>query len=443
MRTLMKCPSVLLIALALIWGSYAANAQSAPGPQNQVTEFDVNGLKVLVKRRPGTPTVAAGLYFRGGVRNMTSANAGIENLTLNVATEATKSFPRQRLRKETARIGTAISAASGFDYSALALACTKGNFDISWQIFTDVALNPAFDPADVTRIKENLLTLLRSENDSPEGSLDSLNQKIIFAGHPYSVDPQGTVSTVSGMKAEDLSAYHKKMLQTSQMLLVIVGDLDPDAIQKRVAAAFGSLPRGNYKETALPPIPFQKGSLDIEQKPAQTNYVKGVFAAPSIADPDYYAMRTAITVLQQRVFQEVRVRRNLSYAPDAELHERRANTAAISVSAVNANEAISVMLNEIERLKKEPINQEDIGQMAAFFLTTYYLKQETNAAQVAELAQYELSGGGWRNSLLFLERIRKVTPSEIQAAAGKYMNNLRFVVVGNPADINRSIFVKG
>jgi predicted Zn-dependent peptidase len=154
-------------------------------------------------------------------------------------------------------------------------------------------------------------------------------------------------------------------------------------------------------------------------------------------------MRTAITILQQRVFQEVRVRRNLSYAPDAELHERSANTAAISVSAVNANEAVSVMLNEIERLKKEPISQEDIGQMGAFFLTTYYLKQETNAAQVAELAQYELSGGGWRNSLLFLDRIRKVTPAEIQAAAAKYMNNLRFVVVGDPTNINRSIFVKG
>ena len=80
--------------------------------------------------------------------------------------------------------------------------------------------------------------------------------------------------------------------------------------------------------------------------------------------------------------------------------------------------------------------------MGAFFLTTYYLKQETNAAQVAELAQYELSGGGWRNSLQFLERIRKVTPAEIQAAAVKYMNNIRFVVVGDPNAINISIFVK-
>jgi hypothetical protein len=34
-----------------------------------VSEFDVNGMKVLIKKRPGTPTVAAGLFFPGGVRN--------------------------------------------------------------------------------------------------------------------------------------------------------------------------------------------------------------------------------------------------------------------------------------------------------------------------------------------------------------------------------------
>ena len=41
-----------------------------------VSEFDVNGLKVLVKRRAGSQTVAAGLFIRGGARNITAENAG-------------------------------------------------------------------------------------------------------------------------------------------------------------------------------------------------------------------------------------------------------------------------------------------------------------------------------------------------------------------------------
>ena len=76
-----------------------------------VTELDVNGLKVLVKRRQGSQSVSAGLYLRGGSRNLTTANAGIETLMLAAATEASTNYTRERLRDELARLNTNI----GFD----------------------------------------------------------------------------------------------------------------------------------------------------------------------------------------------------------------------------------------------------------------------------------------------------------------------------------------
>ena len=431
---------ILLVLAISLSPLYVALPQSASA--GQVTEFDVNGMKVLIKRRPGTPTVAAGLFFRGGVRNMTAENAGIENFTLSAATEGSKAYPRQKLRKEISRIGTAISSASNYDFSLMSLACTKQNFETSWQIFADVAINPAFTPEDVERVRENLLTSLRSETDSPEGSLEAANEKIIYAGHPYANGPEGTIENISKFKAADLAAYHRKLIQTSRMLLVIVGDVDAAVLQKQIAAAFGTLQHGDYKYVPLPALNFARPTVDVITKSIQTDYVKGTFAAPSLGDPDYYAMRTAITILQAKVFEEVRTKRNLSYAPDAELDEHSANSASISVSSVNPNESVQVMLGEIQKLKQGDIDPGTIGQMAGFFLTTYYLKQETNGAQAAELAQYEILGGGWRNSLEFLDRIRKVKPAEVQAAANKYMKNLRFVVVGNPADINRSIFLQ-
>lgn len=433
-----------LIAVAILTASSSiGRAQQAVPTNSLISEFEVNGLKVLVKRRPGTPTAAAGLFFRGGVRNSSGDNAGLENFTLSVAAEGGKAFPRERLRKETARIGTVISPGANYDYSVLAMASTKEHFDLSWQMFVDVAINPAFAPESVERVRQSILTSLRSEADSPEGSLELLNKRVVFAGHPYAGGPEGTAATIARFKSSDLAAYHKKLLETSRMLLVVVGDVEPVAFQQRVAESFGNLPKGAYRDEPLPSLSFATGTVDITQKPVQTNYVKGVFAAPSIRDPDYYAMRAAITILQTAVFQEVRVKRNLSYAPDAALDERAANTASISVTSVNPNESIRVMLDEVRKLRERAVDEETIAQMAGYFLTTHYLKLETNAAQAAELAQYELIGGGWRNSLEFLDRIRKVKPSEVQAAANKYMRNLRFVIVGNPAEVNKSIFLGG
>src|SRR5436853_526070 len=118
-----------------------------------VSEFDVNGLKVLVKRREGSQTVSAGVFIRGGAENLTPDNAGIEAFMLNVASEASTNFPRERMRKELSRMGTVIGESVTYDYSALSMAATRANFDRSWDIFVDVALHPSFTKEDVAIVQ--------------------------------------------------------------------------------------------------------------------------------------------------------------------------------------------------------------------------------------------------------------------------------------------------
>jgi zinc protease len=265
---------------------------------------------------------------------------------------------------------------------------------------------------------------------------------VIYAKHPYSNDVRGTVETISHFTAADLRAYHQKTLQTSQLLLVVVGDLDAKDLQKRIADSFGKLSRGDYKAQPLPSLNFAEPTLDVTSRTLPTNYIQGVFNAPSLNNPDYYAMRVATAMLRDRVFEEVRVKRNLSYAPSADLGSLASNTANIYVTAVDANQATSVMLNEINNLKQEAVSPDEISGVTGQFLTTYYLGQETNVAQAGELARYELTGGGWRNSFEFLNRVNEVKPSDVQRVAQKYMKNLRFIVLGNPTAINRQIFLQ-
>src|SRR6266568_3891499 len=209
-----------------------------------VTEFDVNGLKVLIKRREGSQSVATGLFIRGGSENITAANAGIEAFMLNVASEASANYPRDRMRKELARMGTVIGAGVNYDYSVLSMTSTRAFFDHSCNIFGDVSLHP------------------------------SLNR------------PEGTAESVSHLAAEDLRAYHQKTMQTSRLLLVIVGDLDASQIRPRVVAAFGKLPRGDYKVQAPPQLSFASSTVDVTPRELPTNYVQGMFSAPPITSPD-------------------------------------------------------------------------------------------------------------------------------------------------------------
>jgi predicted Zn-dependent peptidase len=229
-------------------------------------------------------------------------------------------------------------------------------------------------------------------------------------------------------------------METSRLLLVVVGDLDPSELRTAINASFGKLPRGSYRPPVVPQLSFDRSSVEVTERGLPTNYVQGLFAAPPLTSPDIYPMRVASSILRDRIFEEVRVRRNLSYAPSAFLGSQAANIGGIYVTAVDANQAVRVMLDEITRLQREPIRPEDIDGVVAQFLTTYYMGQETNAAQAGELAQYELIGGGWRNSITFIERVKAVTPASVQAVAQKYMKNMRFVVLGDPKRIDSSVF---
>ena len=435
----------VFVSVAVLFTVASVNAQvklaDFAAQAAQVTEFDVNGLKVIVKRRASAPTVAGGLFIRGGARNVDEKTAGIENLMLTTAVEAGQKMPRATVRRELSRLGSGIGAGVSNDYSAVSFASTRANFDRVWEIFTEVTLNPAFTAQDVEQNRERILTALREQGTSPESALQTLHERAVYAGHPYANDVSGTAANLTRFTPADLRAFHKKVMQTSQLLLVFVGDLDAAELKTKIAASFGKLARGNYKEQPVPALEFSKGSLNVTARNLPTNYVQGAFSAPSLRDPDYYAMRVATSVLATLVNQEVRVRRQLSYAPDAEMNNFAANSAVISVSSTDPSQAVSAMLDQIRLLQTRTLPDEIIDDVADFFLTKHYLALETNAAQVAEIARYELIGGGWRNSFEFLNGVRSVTPEAIKNVSNKYMKNIRFAYVGNETAINRSVFV--
>jgi predicted Zn-dependent peptidase len=380
--------------------------------------------------------------MRGGSRNVTAENAGVEALMLDVATEASQKFPREQMRRALSRMGTGLSYGVNYDYSVLTLGSTRRYFDRSWDIFADAALHPSFAPEDFQRVKNRILVGLNDNEDTPDSYLQILQSRVAYAGHPYLNDPRGTTASVGRLTLDDVRRFHQQAMQTSRLLLVVVGDVDAQQIRQKVEAAFGKLPRGDYRPDPVPQLSFRAPTVAVTARDIPTNYVQGVFAAPPLTSPDIYPMRVASSILQNRVYVEVRVRRNLSYAPDAFLGSQGANTGGIYVTAVDANQAVKVMLDEITRLQREPVSQDEVKGTAQQFLTRYYLGQETNAAQAGELAQYELIGGGWRNSAVFLERLRAVTPADVQRVANTYMRNLQFVVLGKPQSIDKGVFTQ-
>jgi len=440
-RLLRRATGSLIIAALCSLAAFPQAAAPSLANDSTTDFITANGLKTIHRHIPGNDVVAVQIYFRGGSRNINEKNAGIETTMLEVIQQGTKNFPKSQLNRELSRLGTVIDSTGSYDFSVIAMRCVRRNFDRSWQLLTDIILNPLIDEKEVALVKDQIVSGLRQQDDTPEGQVQVLSNKLLYTSHPYYNSPEGTVESVSRLTATDLKAHHASMLATSRMLVVVVGNVPPEDIKRKVEMSFGSMPKGDYKNVAPPDFAHGKTpEFRLVEKAVKTNYIRGTFAAPPLDHPDYPAFSIAINILQQLFFQEVRVKRNLTYGADATLLTHGANSAFISVTTPKPNETISVMFDQMEFLQNQVILREPLKSIVGGFLTHYYTKLETNDAQAVKLAEYELLGGGWRKLLTWFDEVEKVTPEDIQRVSRTYLKNFHFAAIGSASEFDRALF---
>ena len=417
-------------------------ADPATVTDGDVTVAYVNGLEILIKRIPGAELASGHLYIKGGVRNWTAADAGIEDLALSTAASGgTEKLDKDAFARRLAALGSAIGGSSGNDYSSIRMTSITREWDTTFALLTDTFLHPALPASELEQHRQRSLSALHHEQENPDGRLRLAMHDRVFAGHPYVNRSSGTLESVPKIQIANLGAHLARLRQTSRLLFVAVGDLDPAHVVEQIRATLGTLPRGDYKETPLPRLAFDKASLAVLEQKLPTNYCQSNFIAPGYGDTDYPAAVMAMSVLADRLFDEIRTKRNLSYAPSARLSSSLSiGIGVLYVTAVDADAARKVTLDEVRRLQNEPLPAKDLTSAKSLFLTGYLMGNETMSGQAGMLAQARLIGNDWHLARTLPERIKAVTAEGIQAFAKKYAGHLQTVVIGDPAKIDKTLF---
>jgi zinc protease len=431
MGTRIVVVAVTLMLSVSVGVSRAAEAES----------FTVNGLKVILKQSTATDIVSANMYFRGGTTAIRLDQAGIEQVSLTVAVRASEHYPKEKLNAALERMSSQLSSTAGLDFSSINLLCVTQNFAPSWDIFADVIAHPLFDEAEVTVQRQRMLSQIAQTKDDPDSYLGDLLLRAFYIDHPYSIPVDGTEETVSSFTAATLWQFYKDRVETSKMLLVVVGNTTRAELERMVQKSFGRLPQGTYTPAMPPAMTHQEPSLKIVQRNIPTNYISGWFPCPGYGQKDSYPMMVASAILRARVWEEVRTKRSLSYAPSAAMGSAFSNHGSIYVSSTQPDSAVRVMAREVERMKRETVGTKELRDHLNLFVTRYYLRNETARSQADALARYELSGVGYQESMRFVDAIKGVTPEAIQSLCIKYMNNLQMVLLGNPVTIDVKSFM--
>ncbi|HEX7018896.1 MAG TPA: pitrilysin family protein [Gemmatimonadaceae bacterium] len=416
-----------------------ATSRARPADTSTVT-FEVNGLRVILRRNTANDVIAANLYLLGGTRQLTPATQGIEPFLLSAAERGTRRYPGERARLALARLGSTINLASTEDWTLFGVTCIRATFDSTWAVFADRVVAPTLDSAEVELVRDQLVTEVRQQETQPDPLVSHLADSLEFAGHPYSFDPDGNEASLGSISVRQLRAYQAAQMVTSRMLLVVVGNVDRATLERAVARTLGRLPRGHYAWTAPPGAPHLGRTALFKSAQLPTNYLLGYYAGPMARDPDYQALRVAAAVLSGRFFTEIRSKRNLTYDVDAPFLERAASAGGVYVTTVDPNTTLQLMHAEILRLQTELIDPEGLKRLVQQFITDYFLKNETNGDQATFLARAAIYQGDYRAADHFIDALRRVTPEDVRRVARRYMHDFRFVYLGNPDRVTRSLF---
>jgi zinc protease len=439
-RLATRCAAGLaLAALALPAGAQNKAAPAAVSAE-PVLKFLAGGIPVIYKHITANDVIAMQLYLEGGSAALTPATAGIEHLLGEAATHGTAKYSKDRFAALATSTGTNISATAGYDYTVLSAQAVRQNWDAAWDLFTQAALHPTFPADEVEQVRGQIVNELKQRADDPDSRLDLLADSVQYAGHSYAVDAEGTTTSIAKLTRDDLVRWHKRRLTKENLLLVVVGNVSREDVMRKVAAAFATLPAQGGAVAHATSLRSATPSVQTVKQELPTNYIMGVFAAPAPSHPDFPALRVAVRVLSDRLFEEVRTKRNLTYAVSAGLATRAANRGDLYVTAVNPDTTVKVIIAEVKRLQRDLVPAQLLGETINVFATQTWMGQQTNMGQASQLGLWEIQGGGWQNAARYVDRLRAVTPQQVQRAAQAYLRNVRFVVIGDPAKVSAALF---
>jgi zinc protease len=406
-----------------------------------VTEAWVHGIHVLLKYDPGAETTSTTIYVTGGSTTWTKETAGLEELALSVATTGgTAKLDKDAFAKRLAELGSTITSGATREYSDITAWSLSSAWDQTFELLAQTFREPALPAAQLEVERRQQIAQLQHELDDPDSRLVMLAQAGMYKDHPYALRPDGTLDTVAGFTAEQVAAQLASLRQTSRMLIVVVGDLDAVHVLQAVQHAFGDLPKGEAPKPVPDLAVATAGHIDVVADKLPTNYIESEIVGPRWTDPDFAVARVAMEWLAQLEFEEVRTKRNLSYAPEAGFSwNATAPIAWLYVTAVDAHATMQVMIDQAKRMRDTKISDHDLAASKAMLLTNTFMAAEAPADQGAQLAHAQIFGGDWHYARTMPTLVAAVTAEQVQTWCAKHLTHFRTFVVGDGSKLDRPL----
>jgi predicted Zn-dependent peptidase len=446
------------VALASAGGAQTLDRSKVPtlGPPPKVSLPPIvtrelpNGLKLLIVEQHELPLVDFALVVGSGGTVDPANKGGVANLTSAMLTEGTTSRNALAIADQIAFLGIGLGAGSTWDAATVNLHTPISQLDSALALFSDVVLHPAFRAEDFERVKKNRLTSLVQLKDRPTAIADQAYAAILYgANHPYGHNLLGTEASITGMTPADVQSFYRANFLPNNATVIIVGDVTPAQIEKKIAAAFGSWQRGTVSPFTLGDAPKAgPTTVYLVDKPgaAQSSFRIGSIGVPR-STKDYFALSVMNTILggsfTSRLMQNLRETHGYTYGARSRFDMRRSAgpfTASAEVVAAKTDSALVEFMKELNAIRDTVpmVELNKAKKLLQLSLPSDFETTQQIANQLVPVVLYGLPTDYYNN---YVANIEGVTQADVQRVARQYINpsSLAIVIVGDRKGIESGL----
>jgi zinc protease len=409
-----------------------------------------NGLKVFVNERPALPFVSASLVVKTGSAANPGNKPGLANFTAAMLDEGTTTRAALDIADQVSQLGGTLFTSSSADSMQVSGGSLRRTFPDLLGVMSDVILHPTFPAEEVERQRASRLASIRQQRDNANTvANNSMFAALYGSNHPYGYPELGTEPSNQNMTRDDMQAFWARHFVPNNAALIVSGQITPEDLRPLVEEAFGGWTRGDLAETAAGnPITTNARLVLVDRPGAPQTQLRVASIGVPRSTPDYEALLVMNEALgglfSSRINLNLREQKGYSYGARSQFTFFRLPGPFIVSSGVRTDvtaPAVTEIFREIDRIRTEPMTGEELTLSKDSLIRSLPAQFETSQSVSSSTADIYLHDLGLDYYTKINARLSAVTTAQAQAAAERYLDPARLIVVavGDAAQIRQPL----
>lgn len=394
-----------------------------------------NGQTVIIKEVKTNPIVIIDTWIKTGSVNETDKNSGVAHFLEHLFFKGTEKYPVGQMDKLLDSKGAVSNAATSKDFTHYYITIPSKDFDLALDLHSDMLLNPQIPRKEMEKERKVVLEEIAKDKNSPSKlTFDNLND-MLYLTHPYKRQVIGKSDVIETITREEVLNFYDNFYSPSNMVTIVVGDIDSDVAAEKIRKAFSSKSKKSVSVKTYKEFPLTTQKRNESYYDTESGYMMIGFRSVATCNADMYALDVLAAILgdgrTSRFYQRIKDQKRLAYSISASnLTYKQDGMFIITANFVpELKEKLEkAIFGEITDIQLNGVTPLELKTAKNIIERDTFYSRESVSNIASEIGYTLVLTGNPENYDGYLEGIKKVTESDVKRVAKKYLGENKSAV---------------